>query len=272
MQINDPYLLRQGHLMTELLHSGPSNAPFRILLAHGAGGAMTSAFLETMAGLLAERNIAVSRFEFAYMAARRIGGKRRPPPRADLLVAEFRAAIEAVRTEFPDGQRLLIGGKSMGGRVASFIADEMLAEGYIEGLVCLGYPFHPPGKPEQLRTDHLLALKTPTLIVQGERDPFGSRAEVEQMKLSPCIRFHWAGDGDHDLGPRGGMGFTRRGNLEAAADAVAAFAHSLGGRRAHAAAGTGSGSGKRRGNSQTATKMAPAATARTWNKRSKPQP
>ena len=97
----------------------------------------------------------------------------------------------------------------------------------IAGLVCLGYPFHPPGKPEQLRTAHLQAIRCPTLIVQGERDPFGSRAEVEALKLPASIRFVWAGDGDHDLGPRGGSGFTRAGNLAAAADAIRDFAVEL---------------------------------------------
>ena len=115
----------------------------------------------------------------------------------------------------------------MGGRVASLVADELYGEKEISGLVCLGYPFHPPGKPEALRTAHLEHLRTPALIVQGERDPFGSRAEVEALKLSPAIRFAWAGDGDHDLGPRGGSGFTRAGNLAAAADAIAAFATAL---------------------------------------------
>ncbi len=219
--------LRLAHAMTEFLDTGPAGSPVRLMLAHGAGGAMTSSFLETMAKLLADRNIAVSRFEFAYMAARRTGGKRRPPPKAELLVPEYRAAVEQIRPHLGPRQVLLIGGKSMGGRVASLVADELLSEGRIAGLVCLGYPFHPPGKPEQLRTAHLLDLKTPALMVQGERDPFGNRGEVEQLSLSPRIRFHWAGDGDHDLGPRGGMGFTRRGNLEAAADAVAAFAMTI---------------------------------------------
>lgn len=185
---------------------------------------MTSSFLEAVAGLLAARGIAVTRFEFDYMAARRNGGKRRPPPRAELLVPEYRRAVEQVGSRMTGGQALLIGGKSMGGRVASLVADELLAEGRIKGLVCLGYPFHPPGKPDELRTRHLTGLLTPALVVQGERDPFGSRAEVEQLGLSPQIRLQWAGDGDHDLGPRGGSGFTRRSNLEAAADAVAAFA------------------------------------------------
>jgi predicted alpha/beta-hydrolase family hydrolase len=210
--------------MIDLLPSGPLDATARLILAHGAGASMTSPFMETMARLLAERNIAVSRFEFDYMATRRRTGARRPPPRAESLKGEYLAAVQAVRSSLSPGQRLLIGGKSMGGRVASLVADELLAARAITGLVCLGYPFHPPGRPHQLRTQHLVNLKTPALIVQGERDPFGTRGEVEQLDLSPRIRFHWAGDGDHDLAPRGGSGFTRRGNLEAAADAIAAFA------------------------------------------------
>ena len=202
------------------LTTGPPDAAAHFLCAHGAAGGMDSAFLKTMAALLAERGIATHRFEFAYMAARRLGGSRKPPPRAERLMDEYRAAVAAM----PAGAPLLIGGKSMGGRVASLIADELFAEQRIAGLVCLGYPFHPPNKPEQLRTAHLEHLACPALIVQGERDPFGGRSEVETYRLSPAIRFHWVGDGDHDLGPRGASGFTRKGNLTAAADAIAAFA------------------------------------------------
>ena len=176
---------------------------------------MTSPFLETVSKLLAERGIATIRFEFAYMAARRQGAGRKPPPRAERLMDEYRAAVAAV----PAGAPLIIGGKSMGGRVASMIADELHAAGRIAGLVCLGYPFHPPGRPEQLPTAHLEQLACPALIIQGERDPFGGRGEVEGYELSPAIRIHWVGDGDHDLGPRGASGFTRKGNLAAAADA-----------------------------------------------------
>jgi predicted alpha/beta-hydrolase family hydrolase len=207
----------------EMLTTGPPETFARLLCAHGAGAAMTSPFLETMAALLAERAVATIRFEFAYMAARRSGGGRKPPPRAERLMDEYRAAVAAL----PPGPPLLIGGKSMGGRVASMVADELHAAGRIAGLVCLGYPFHPPGRPEQLRTAHLASLACPALIVQGERDPFGGRAEVEGYGLSPVIRLHWVGDGDHDLGPRGGSGFTRKGNLAAAADAIASFAREL---------------------------------------------
>ena len=203
------------------LSTGPADAPVRFLCAHGAGAGMETPFLKAFAALLAERGLAMLRFEFAYMDGRRSGGPRKPPPKAERLIDEYRAAV----TLAGPGAALIIGGKSMGGRVASLVAEELHAAGRIAGLVCLGYPFHPPGRPDQLRTQHLVGLTCPTLIVQGERDPFGSRAEVvEALRLSPSIRFHWAGDGDHDLGPRGGSGFTRKGNFAAAADAVAAFA------------------------------------------------
>lgn len=207
----------------DFLITGPTDAAVRFLCAHGAGAGMETPFLKLVAELLAERGIATYRFEFAYMAARRNGGSRKPPPKAERLVDEYRAAVAAV----PAGTPLLIGGKSMGGRVASLIADELYAQKRIVGLACLGYPFHPPKKPEQLRTAHLEALACPTLFVQGERDPFGNRAEVEAYKLSSAIHVHWASDGDHDLGPRGGSGFTRKGNLAAAADAIAMFAKVL---------------------------------------------
>jgi predicted alpha/beta-hydrolase family hydrolase len=213
--------------MVSVITEGPAAAAAHILLAHGAGAPMTSPFMERIASLLAERGLGVSRFEFAYMAGQREDGKRRPPPRAERLADEYKTAVAAIAERLERGAKLLVGGKSMGGRVASLIADELYGEKRVAGLVCLGYPFHPPGKPEALRTAHLEHLRCPTFIVQGERDPFGSRAEVEGFKLAPAIRFLWAADGDHDLGPRGGSGFTRAGNLAAAADAIAAFAQAL---------------------------------------------
>jgi predicted alpha/beta-hydrolase family hydrolase len=213
--------------MSQFRTQGPATSKVHLLLAHGAGAPMTSPFLEKICGLLAERGLQVSRFEFRYMAARREGGKRRPPPRAELLVPEYASAVAELRRSMPPGQKLAIGGKSMGGRVASLAADALFADRRISGLVCLGYPFHPPGKPDALRTAHLETLRCPCLIVQGERDPFGARAEVEALGLPPAIGFCWIGDGDHDLGPRGGSGFTRSGNLAAAADAVPAFCDRL---------------------------------------------
>jgi uncharacterized protein len=205
--------------IAQFLITGPADAAVRFLCAHGAGAGRETPFLTAIAALLAERGVATYRFEFAYMAGRG-QAVRKPPPRAERLRDEYRAAVVAL----PAGVPLIIGGKSMGGRVASLVADELYLERRILGLACLGYPFHPPKKPDQLRTAHLLAQRCPALIVQGERDPFGARAEVMSYGLSPAIQVHWAADGDHDLAPRGGSGFTRNGNLAQAADAVADFA------------------------------------------------
>ena len=107
----------------------------------------------------------------------------------------------------------------MGGRIASLIADEVQAA----GLVCLGYPFHPTGKPEKLRTEHLKSIATPTLIVQGERDAFGNRAEVRRYRLAKTVRMHWLDDGDHSFKPRKKSGVSLEDNLTEAIDAVARF-------------------------------------------------
>ena len=182
--------------------------------------------MNDMAGLLADRGVRVVRFEFPYMAARRTG-TRKPPPRADLSVDDYRAALDEVTVPTRDvasGHPLLIGGKSYGGRVASLAADPLTAEGRIDGLVCLGYPFHPPEKPDAVRTAHLEHLATRTLIVQGTRDPLGSRDEVADYALSPAITVHWLDDGEHDFRPRKAVsGRTFRQNLEEAADTVAGF-------------------------------------------------
>jgi hypothetical protein len=123
-------------------------------------------------------------------------------------------------------ERLAIGGKSMGGRMASLLAAEPDAPD-MQALVCLGYPFHPAGKPERLRTEHLAALSLPSLFVQGERDKLGSQADVAGYSLANTIRFHWCPDGDHDLVPRKRSGFSQEGNWRAAMDAAADFLNSV---------------------------------------------
>ena len=210
----------------QLLTDGDDSAASTLLLGHGAGAAMDSPGMNALVAPLVSRGIRIVRFEFGYMAARR-DGVRRPPPRAESLAGEYRDAVAAVRDSAPIGARghLMIGGKSMGGRVASLVADELADVGLIAGLVCLGYPFHPPEKPEQLRTAHLLELRAPTLICQGTRDPFGGREEVAGYGLSPAIELHWLEDGDHDFRPRKAIsGRTYAENLAGAADAVAEFA------------------------------------------------
>lgn len=213
--------------MSFFLDTGPKNASHRLLLAHGAGAGIESPFLVAMDELLAKRGIAVTRFEFGYMAARRDGGAKRPPPRAEKLMAEYGEMIATIAARRPRAQKIVIGGKSLGGRVASMVADDQFRAGSIAGLVCLGYPFHAPATPDKLRIAHLQALSCPALIVQGVRDPFGTQAEVMKFKLSKSIAVHWIGDGDHDFGPRGASGFTRTGNLADAADVTAAFVQGL---------------------------------------------
>ena len=127
----------------KFLFDGPEDAPVTILLAHGAGAPMDSASMNATAKALAAAGFRVARFEFGYMAARRTSEGRKPPPRAETLNPEYVAAVDALGTKGP----LVIGGKSMGGRVASMIADDLHASGKIVGLLCLGYPFHPPAKP-----------------------------------------------------------------------------------------------------------------------------
>jgi predicted alpha/beta-hydrolase family hydrolase len=206
--------------MTNLLFDGPAKAPVTVLLAHGAGAPMDSGSMTAAAKALAAEGLRVARFEFGYMAARRVG-ERRPPPKAELVMPQYVAAIEALKAK----GKLIIGGKSMGGRVASMIADEMHAAGKIAGLICLGYPFHPMGKPGQLRTKHLEKMKCPALICQGTRDIMGSREEVANYKLSQAIEILWLEDGDHDLKPRKAVsGFTAAGHMAAMAAAVKAFA------------------------------------------------
>lgn len=198
----------------DLVVDGPEDAALTLLLAHGAGAPMDSPFMDAIAAALAGDGLRVVRFEFPYMAGRRDGGKKRPPDRQPVLLDCWRQMVAA-----QDGRRIAVGGKSMGGRMASLIADEVGAA----GLVCFGYPFHPPGKPEKLRTEHLAALKTPTLILQGERDPFGTAQEVPGYTLSTAIRLHWAPDGNHDLAPRKSSGRSKEQNWRDAADAAADF-------------------------------------------------
>ena len=211
--------------MTDFLFDGPEGARVSVLLAHGAGAPMDSAAMTAVARALAGEGLRVARFEFGYMAARRSGG-RRPPPRAESVMPEYRAAVAALGAPGP----LVIGGKSMGGRVASMVADGLAGEGKVAGLLCLGYPFHPPGRPEQLRTAHLATLATPALICQGTRDPFGTREEVAGYALSPAIEMLWLEDGDHDLRPRKAVsGLTAADHLATVAARVAAWAGGLGG-------------------------------------------
>jgi len=202
-----------------LLFDGPENTDLVVVLAHGAGAPMDSPFMNEIAAGLADRGLRVARFEFAYMQARRDGGGKRPPDRQPVLLETWRQVISS----FEDPSRLIIGGKSMGGRMASMIADDA----GIAGLVCLGYPFHAPGRADKPRTEHLATLKTPALILQGERDPFGGPDEVATYSLSDQIAVTWLPDGDHDLKPRKKSGVSHAENLDRAIAQIAEFADAL---------------------------------------------
>jgi predicted alpha/beta-hydrolase family hydrolase len=209
--------------MPDFLITGPATAKATLLLAHGAGAAMDSAWMNDLSARLDAKGVRVARFEFAYMAARR-SGERKPPPKGESLKGEYREAVAALKAKGP----LAIGGKSMGGRVASMVAQELFEAGAVAGLVCLGYPFHPPGQLQNLRTAHLPELKLPVLICQGTRDPFGTREEVPGYPLGATTQVHWFEDGDHDLKPRKAVsGRTMAQAMDEAAVAVADFVTSL---------------------------------------------
>ena len=209
-------------MASDFLFNGPNDAPLTIALAHGAGSPMDSPYMTYFAEGLAAQNFRVARFNFPYMAERMKDGKRRPPNTAKILLATWQDVIAELDKEI-GAKNLIIGGKSMGGRIASMVADDM----GVRGLACLGYPFHPPGKPETLCTGHLETIKTPTLILQGTRDPFGKQGEVEGFALSPAIRLHWLEDGDHGFRPRVKSGRTETQNWNEAISALTQFVASL---------------------------------------------
>ncbi|MEO9899205.1 alpha/beta family hydrolase [Nisaea sp.] len=199
----------------DFLVNGPADAPASFIFAHGAGAPMDTSFMNRIAEGIATAGFRVLRFEFPYMAGRRTGGSKRPPDRQCVLLDTWRNAIAATK----GNGALVIGGKSMGGRMASLVADES----GINGVICLGYPFHPPHKPDKLRTEHLKSIISPTLILQGERDPFGTRAEVESYQLSEAVTLEWVPDGNHDLSPRKAAGQTVETNMARTVTAAVTF-------------------------------------------------
>lgn len=206
-------------MVGRLWNRAPSTPIATLVLAHGAGAPMDSPFMTTMASLLAERGVDVVRFEFAYMARRREEGIKAPPDRAVRLIECFQAVVDEVRHAARGS--VWVGGKSMGGRMATMLAADSAAAP--DGCVVFGYPFYPPGKPEKTRLDHFPALAAPVLICQGERDPFGKPHEVAGYSLPSPVSLHWVADGDHDFTPRKRSGIDPGANLAGAADQAVAF-------------------------------------------------
>lgn len=194
--------------MIKTLINTAQNPVANFVFAHGAGAGQNSEFMQLMAEGLAKHNINVVRFNFAYMQLAEELGKRRPPDRADKLLVHFKTVLSQIESRLP----LFVGGKSMGGRMASMLLEDSNAL----GCICMGYPFHPPGKPEKLRTEHLLAINKPVLILQGERDTFGKRNEIATFNLSGQVQISYLADGDHSFKPRKSSGFKLDDNLNLA--------------------------------------------------------
>jgi predicted alpha/beta-hydrolase family hydrolase len=186
-------LAATGHQMLTVYSSDRAKAG--LLLAHGAGGGQTSRFMIDAGRAFAERGITTATFDFPYMAE-----GRTVPDKAPVLEASWRTAIDAARghSAFKD-LPLFIGGKSMGGRMASHIASQGVDD--IHGLIFLGYPLHPPGRPDQRRDAHLPAITEPMLFVQGTRDLFGTAEEIRALlpRLNRATRLYEVADGDHSF-------------------------------------------------------------------------
>ena len=205
----------------ELIYNGPVDGPL-FIFAHGAGAPASADFMETIAKGLALQGIRVARFNFPYMQQRVDNGTRRPPERAPKLIAQYQQLIASI------DQPMVIGGKSMGGRMASLVAsdpttDELSVNSKIKGIACLGFPFHPANKPETLRTEHFPLIKQAVYIAQGERDKLGTKEDVASYGLPDNIQWLWLEDGDHDLKPRVKSGFTHQAHLQKTIISMAEF-------------------------------------------------
>ena len=185
-----------------------------LVLAHGSGQPSDSPWMNMLSSELERLGASVHRFNFEYMTLAQKAGKPRPPSRLPKLTEEYRSVVESL-----GGRQIFVAGKSLGGHVASHLATEI----EVAGWVAFGYPFHPPGKPEKLRTDHLPNLKCPGLICQGERDPFGKREEVEALELPDRLQIVWLPAGDHQFKATKRSGVTLEENIRKAAQATRNF-------------------------------------------------
>ncbi|MCC4774791.1 alpha/beta fold hydrolase [Vibrio cyclitrophicus] len=199
--------------MNNVIIDGEDN-PITFIFAHGAGAGMEHEFMQSVAKGLSFKGIRVIRFNFPYMIKRAEDGKRRPPDRAPKLLEAYQEIIEQV-----DADKLVIGGKSMGGRMASHLSEV----DKVAAMACLGFPFHPPGKPEKYKGEHLAELEKPCLILQGERDTFGKREEFADFELSGSIRVEFIPDGDHSFKPRKSSGYTEQQNIALTVEKLSAF-------------------------------------------------
>jgi predicted alpha/beta-hydrolase family hydrolase len=217
--------INDGESVTALLYpaSKPKRAGVTVLLGHGAGANQLSGFMRMVAGGLAARGFDAMTFNFLYSEQKRSF----PDPKARLESC-YRAVIDAALSQRKLKQnRLVIGGKSMGGRIASQVAA--INPDGIEGLVFLGYPLHPPGKPDKLRAEHLPAIKAPMLFVQGARDTFGTKKEISEVikKLRLPATLYVVEGGDHSFKVPKSAGVPQQQVYEMVMDRVAEWAREL---------------------------------------------
>ncbi|KAA1150080.1 alpha/beta hydrolase [Pseudoalteromonas sp. FUC4] len=203
--------------MIEWFKSTEQPAIAQFIFAHGAGAGSDSDFMQHMAKLISAQGVDVGLFDFEYMKIAKQTNKRRPPERAPKLITYYEQVLTNAQPDLP----LFIGGKSMGGRMASMLACS--TEQSLSGVIAFGYPFHPPGRPEKLRTEHFADIVCPFLVLQGERDIFGTREELLTMKMPKQPLFTWLSDGDHSLKPRKKSGVTEQQNRETAALSAVEF-------------------------------------------------
>lgn len=189
----------------------------RLLIAHGAGAGQDSTFMHSLRRSLAEKGVQTLAIEFIYMQQMRAEKRRRPPPKIDGLIEEMSRWCDILSR--PNSPTLWLGGKSLGGRVASMLA----ARNGATGLALCGYPFHPPGKPDRTRLAHWPDIDCPTLVMQGSRDPFGKRCEVEGYDLPANACVHFLEDGDHDWKPRRISGRSQADLIDEGAAGIAAM-------------------------------------------------
>ena len=192
----------------------PQTPIARLILAHGAGAGKEHPFMQEMASHLVAGGIEVVLFNFPYMQQMKETGKRRPPDKADKLLAHFAEVITHTTKNIHSSLPTFVGGKSMGGRMASMLYQE---HDEIQGAMVFGYPFHPPGKPEKTRIAHMPTLTKPMLIIQGERDTFGTEQEVLNYTLPASIDCVFLADGDHSFKPRKASGKTQHEHMVYAA-------------------------------------------------------
>ncbi len=206
----------KNDVLDDVMIDGNLNARITFFLAHGAGAGMENGFINAIAEGVASDRVKVIRFNFPYMTRKKREGRNFPPDRLPKLLETYQAYIDRYATEIN-----VIGGKSMGGRVASHLAGH----DSVSGIICLGFPFHPPGKPEKFKGEHLSCMQKPTLILQGERDMFGKPDEIAEYSLSEAVEIAFISDGDHSLKPRKSSGLTQDENIKQACNFITEFLH-----------------------------------------------